>query len=561
MGANPEEIEAALRRILQRPEFVASPRQQAFLRFIVDETLADRANRLKAFTIATSIFGRNESFDPQKNSIVRVEALRLRRLLDQYYDGVGANDPLQIRLRRGAYVPEFVRLPGAPEAEPTPGPEPAIEPPAPPRSPSWRWLLAACVIGVAAIGAVAVLSPNRQPTPTIVAEAILPRHSTISIPPFQVRGSTSGMQELAAALHHDIENKLSLFANPTVIEFDESRTPTDYRLTGALSPDGDETAALSLRVTRLISGKAGEIVWSRHYSGIALAGQNGFDSSSLTSTIGQSYGVIHADVRKRLRTSPTPSVSYDCVVLAYEAFDTPTKQRFDDAETCLRTVLAADPGFASGNAALSMLMVSRWLDAIEPAAPDDVLSQARRLARSASKASPMKGVTQTAKFWARFFSGRYEDAFEAARIALQLNPYSVDALGRVGAAHLLRGHTDEGVLLLEQAASRRVTIPSWQEFFLFLGAYLRDDDESARRYASRSDTSLSPLGLLARIVVANRSRDAVGAASSRRQLDRNFPAFAADIGKSLDRWSMLPAIRDRLLADLDAANAQPVQTR
>ena len=72
----------------------------AFLRYIVEETLAGRADKIIGYTIGVDVFGRPESFDPSVDTIVRVEAGRLRRSLDQYYREAGANDPVEIVVPR-----------------------------------------------------------------------------------------------------------------------------------------------------------------------------------------------------------------------------------------------------------------------------------------------------------------------------------------------------------------------------------------------------------------------------------------------------------------------------
>ena len=60
-----------------------------------------------------------DSFDPQTDPIVRVEATRLRRALAQYYAGEGSGDAMTIDLPRGCYVPAFqLRLPHPPQAGP-----------------------------------------------------------------------------------------------------------------------------------------------------------------------------------------------------------------------------------------------------------------------------------------------------------------------------------------------------------------------------------------------------------------------------------------------------------
>ena len=61
----PETIRAALERVIASKDFDASERNRRFLRHIVEETLAGRGERIKAYSIATTVFGRDARFDPQ----------------------------------------------------------------------------------------------------------------------------------------------------------------------------------------------------------------------------------------------------------------------------------------------------------------------------------------------------------------------------------------------------------------------------------------------------------------------------------------------------------------
>lgn len=76
----PPEVRTQLDRIFAYEEFSESERLKEFLEFVIQETLAGRGARIKSTTIAQEVFGRGEDFDPQQDSIVRVEAGRLRRL-------------------------------------------------------------------------------------------------------------------------------------------------------------------------------------------------------------------------------------------------------------------------------------------------------------------------------------------------------------------------------------------------------------------------------------------------------------------------------------------------
>lgn len=108
-SSSDEEVRAALDRVVASPNFRASPRLASFLRFVVETTLDGHADRIKGYSIAVEALGRHDSFDPQTNPIVRVEAGRLRLALDRYYAGPGQHDRLVIDLPRGSYVPTFGR--------------------------------------------------------------------------------------------------------------------------------------------------------------------------------------------------------------------------------------------------------------------------------------------------------------------------------------------------------------------------------------------------------------------------------------------------------------------
>ena len=99
--ASEAEMQAALDRILASESFRSSPQLGAFLRYVVEAAIGGRAASLKGYTIGVEALGRDASFDPQADPIVRVEATRLRRALERYYAGDGSADPLVIELPRG----------------------------------------------------------------------------------------------------------------------------------------------------------------------------------------------------------------------------------------------------------------------------------------------------------------------------------------------------------------------------------------------------------------------------------------------------------------------------
>jgi tetratricopeptide (TPR) repeat protein len=100
-------VREELDRVLRSATFAHSHRIRRFLQFVVEEYLGGRKHRLKEYPIGLEVFGRPDSFDPRVDSIVRVEARRLRAKLDGYYAGDGSESALRIQLRKGSYVPLF----------------------------------------------------------------------------------------------------------------------------------------------------------------------------------------------------------------------------------------------------------------------------------------------------------------------------------------------------------------------------------------------------------------------------------------------------------------------
>ena len=105
-----EDVRAQL-QLVASPDLDFPARARRFLSYVVEETLAGRADRIKAYTIGTRGFRAHADFDAQSDPAVRIEAGRLRRALERYYLSDGRSDPVVITIPKGAYVPHF--SPGA----------------------------------------------------------------------------------------------------------------------------------------------------------------------------------------------------------------------------------------------------------------------------------------------------------------------------------------------------------------------------------------------------------------------------------------------------------------
>src|SRR5690242_15091535 len=99
---SPDLVRRELERILASPEFARAPRHRRFITFIVEETLAGRADELKEYVIGVSVFDKGEQFDPKSDSTVRTEATKLRARLDRCYSAAGPQPALRILMPKGS---------------------------------------------------------------------------------------------------------------------------------------------------------------------------------------------------------------------------------------------------------------------------------------------------------------------------------------------------------------------------------------------------------------------------------------------------------------------------
>ncbi|HTS49747.1 MAG TPA: hypothetical protein VMH05_17475 [Bryobacteraceae bacterium] len=154
-----EDVVRELETILASDTFVNSSRLSRFLRYVVEQTLDGRGERLKEYQIGVDVFERSRDYDQRTDPVVRVEARQLRFKLAEYYAGPGVNDELVISLPKGGYTARF-----EPRAAPA-GPEPvaalaSLVENVPPQQlkdegrASKRWGVAAALVAAAVLGGV-----------------------------------------------------------------------------------------------------------------------------------------------------------------------------------------------------------------------------------------------------------------------------------------------------------------------------------------------------------------------------------------------------------------------
>jgi adenylate cyclase len=499
---SPDEVRAQMRRILANPTFQASPARRELLRFVVEETLAGRADRLKGFTIALAVFGRKDDFDPQTDPIVRVEARRLRRDLHSYYVSPGKRDPVVISIPTGGYVPQFEwgDIDTAPDAPP-PGDAR--------RRQYWLAiaLLAGAFLGVFGSLGAGLLDSESWSDGSENAATELPRGPKIAVSPFLSVGDDPEQAYFAQGVTDQIVTDLARFKALFVLSLqstakyqEQSGDPhrlrqelgIDYLLTGSVRRDGDQIRFS----TRLVDAESGQIVWSEIY-GDELTPSNVFEiqedvSQQVSAIIASNYGVIaEAGQTEAQHAAPTSLAAYDCVLryYHYQKFFDPREHA--SVRACLERAVKLDPDYADAWAVLANLYAQEHRQGFNPR-PELYDPRERSLA-AAERAVEIEPRNPTAQLMlANALFDRHDVVgFKAAgKRAIALNPNDPDVLAHFGLRLVYMGEWERGFALVTKAIALNPEYPEWYRdplifYYYQTGDYERALLESQRREVSR----------------------------------------------------------------------------
>jgi hypothetical protein len=101
------QFEAAIARLVVSNSLHGSESLCKLLRYLAKQAIEHPGAQVKEYQIATEVLGRQKDFDPQLDSMVRVQAGRLRAKLTEYYSTEGAVDPYVVELPKGSYTVVF----------------------------------------------------------------------------------------------------------------------------------------------------------------------------------------------------------------------------------------------------------------------------------------------------------------------------------------------------------------------------------------------------------------------------------------------------------------------
>ncbi|HVY50563.1 MAG TPA: hypothetical protein VHA07_03285 [Devosia sp.] len=462
----PAEVRAALEEILGWQGISRSPQLSDLLRYVVEKTLAGDGASIKAYSIAVDVFGRPQSFDPQSDPIVRVQARRLRALLEQFYSSGESSSSVQIRLPLGRYVPEFIPAPKvevARKVAPETGGESAERgqeegTPAP-----LRQFLASAFLGLSftliGVGLAIALVRFMLPQPSAPAAVTWPDYPSVAVGNFDNLTGSSALDDQIAQVGPRLARALGRFDALKVVPDNAG-----LAIRGAIQESNGRFSVHALLSDAARNG----IVWSTTLDApLSSDAADLFGAAVITlaAQLGNASGPLHASGRAWLKTQsslPQGAPLYVCE-LEYMAWrDTRQDTAADDAAACFDAVNAREPDNATALAAAAGIRAWRIhygsdADADLPALMEE---ETTAVARAVSL-QPGDSFIYEQQGLVLARQGSLDAALGALGKAIELNPASMDAVAAAGLTTWLNGSFADGEALGEEALSTIPSPPPW----------------------------------------------------------------------------------------------------
>ena len=502
-GLSEGEVRQALDRVTSRPPLSRSKRLSGFLRYIVEETLAARAERISGYSIAIDVFKRPDTFDPSIDSLVRVEAGRLRRRLAEYYREEGADDPIEISLPKGSYVPAFkTRLESRARDASQPMPER--------RGPS--------------IVVLPFQNYSGNPEDQFFADG-LTEETTANLARFKdlfvfARSSTARLVREGA----DVRQLHGELGVDLVLESSVRKSSDTVRITVQLIAAATEGHVFAEQFERPCTPDG--IFEIQDEIARLIAGR-----------VADRYGPIGRYAARASSTGRSKQwETYLWINRFYDNYSKHLPHLHLEVRDGLEAAMESDPDSSDAWAALAAVYLDEYRLHLNERSDFPALDRALEAALRSVACDPDNAMAYQFLAITYFHRREFADFEIAAQRALELNSGHADALADIGFCYAYAGQWDRGLGLIERALQLSPVHPGWYHMPPALRQLLDDDPEAALL-----EMKQSPMpgffwyhALMACFFAwAGRNSEA---ADEVRQLEAVFPEFAANARSELRIW-------------------------
>ncbi|MEK1889269.1 MAG: adenylate cyclase [Phyllobacterium sp.] len=549
--------------MIASPEFPNAGHAHAFLRYVVEETLAGRAERIKGYSIAIEVFNRDEGFN-QDDPVVRIEAGRLRRTLERYYLIAGQNDPVRIDMPKGKYLPHFAWNESSVAAE-----RPTVAIPFEQKRPLLArasalvpWALAVA-LGLATLSFWLFTQPASDAR---LSQTSGPNEPTLVVAPFANLGEgpeanlyTLGLtEELLTALPRFKELKVfgreTSESLPTGVDASHIRGKLGARY---LLAGGVRVSDNRVRVTaRLLDTATDAILWSETYDD-DLRSRGLFAiqtdvAGKVAKAIAQPYGIIGQV--NTANPPPDDLDAYGCTLRFYGYRAELSMERHENVRDCLESAVARYPSYATAWAMLSIVYLDEDRFGYNPqsSAPTP-LERALKSARRAVELDPDNVRALQALMTALFFNHQLAESMRVGEQALAINPNDTELMGEFGVRLAMGGEWRKGAQVLDQALAFNPGGAGYYHGNRALAAYMVEDYDTALVEIRQANLQKFPLfHLVAAVIYAEK-----GLMTDARREGATFvamrPGFLANLVSELNLRNIRPGDQARMIAGIRKA--------
>ena len=488
------DISEALERIISTAEFEKAYRLRQLLEHLVNKQLAGEEDDLKGYSIGLDVFEKGKNFDPDTDTIVRVQMVRLRRMLEHYYLSHGKYDAIIITIPKGRYIPAYHHGKSLDNEQHATRVVDAA-------SLLWRrvedWVRSKpywFALGFSALLLFGWLSSSllpsfKEPVQKTVMKREnyrLPRGPSVAVYSFNNETGNNEHNALVRGFPAHVIHSLTRFKELFIMAPDTTLTKTrnklqrvvelrsmnlakarklsvDYALTGGFGISG-KRLSLSAFLTRVDTG---QIVWSKDFRK-ELTGTNFHAlqtniAAAIARELGQPYGVINRlETELRLRNKKLSYSAYDCVLGFFAYQQDESTQKHLETRECLENTLKKEPGYARAWAALSWIYVDEYRHGFNKKLGDSpAIDRAYIAARKAVVLDPEDAFNHRRLAVVLTTRGDLRAGQDAIEKAVELNPNDADVLAHYGWNLKQLGNWSEAYLYARKAMRLNPGHPPW----------------------------------------------------------------------------------------------------
>jgi tetratricopeptide (TPR) repeat protein len=571
-------VRETLERLLASETFGRSERARKLLRYLVEREQAGEADKLKGFSIAMDVFGKDGDFDSSTDAVVRVQAGRLRELLQQYFANEGIAEPVRIAIPRGGYVPSYelnaIRLPIAPEpnghaqaaaafldlSEASGAAATALPVAVAPvsghsvlRHLQFFWVAITLVIVMLAVlilrqGGGAVGDAVTADEAAVATSSIAPSPPAEALPLVYIAVKAGGVEagRVAASLRAGLAgfDTVDFIGRPVDGTTDPAKAATSF--TFDVLP-GPTPGAVTLELQNVATGR---VLLSRNLTAAETDASSVEDHiAGILSSVVPASGAIY----NYLEQTGAQAGLTECLLLNDKYYLDQSAETHEAAYRCLEKLADQDAKSSLVYSELSALQMEAVTDhyAYPPGAS---IEQAMSLAHRAITMGPTSPYAHRAYGYLNSRLGNSEESIRWMRKAYVLNTYDLSMTAAYGYGLIFAGDYRQGTPIMARAVDASSAHPTWWDFGLFVGEFMLGDKvQAARATVPLIPTATKSHYLAARLIAARITGDNTLAKEMLLELSTRFPKFAADPRQTFNERRYPADLTDRLVEALRAA--------